>query len=266
VGAKLCVDERQAQIIQKIFNLYADEFSIKAVTKQLNRDHIESPRPRPGRQQSWAPSSVRHVLQNERYRGVVTYGRTKKIRNPQSGKRVYRRQPESGWVRVETPEQRIVSDELFARVQARSAFVLRAYGDAAKKAGLLRSRLADSPYIFSGILKCSVCGGSFSIVAGASGRRKYAVYGCAANAHRRTCGNSRRIGRDVLERELLAKLQASVLSPAAITYVLGRLELELSKRFTRIVGMVPRARIGLATPAFSGPRSTGELPRHRWVQ
>jgi hypothetical protein len=30
--------------------------------------------------------------------------------------------------------------------------------------------------------------------------------------------------------------------------------------------MVPRARIGLATPAFSGPRSTGELPRHRCVK
>jgi hypothetical protein len=26
--------------------------------------------------------------------------------------------------------------------------------------------------------------------------------------------------------------------------------------------VVPRARIGLATPAFSGPRSTNELPRH----
>src|ERR1700722_510662 len=30
----------------------------------------------------------------------------------------------------------------------------------------------------------------------------------------------------------------------------------------RIRWMVPRARIGLATPAFSGPRSTNELPRH----
>jgi hypothetical protein len=28
--------------------------------------------------------------------------------------------------------------------------------------------------------------------------------------------------------------------------------------------MVPRARIELATPAFSGPRSTSELPRHRY--
>ena len=27
--------------------------------------------------------------------------------------------------------------------------------------------------------------------------------------------------------------------------------------------MVPGGRVGLPTPAFSGPRSTGELPRHR---
>ena len=29
-----------------------------------------------------------------------------------------------------------------------------------------------------------------------------------------------------------------------------------------IENMVPRGRIELPTPAFSGPRSTGELPRH----
>jgi hypothetical protein len=28
-------------------------------------------------------------------------------------------------------------------------------------------------------------------------------------------------------------------------------------------GMVPGGRVELPTPAFSGPRSTGELPRHR---
>ena len=31
----------------------------------------------------------------------------------------------------------------------------------------------------------------------------------------------------------------------------------------RAMGMVPRGRVELPTPAFSGPRSTGELPRHR---
>ncbi len=47
--------------------------------------------------------------------------------------------------------------------------------------------------------------------------------------------------------------------------LLERLNIKgLSNCWAMIVsaGMVPRARIGLATPAFSGPRSTNELPRH----
>jgi hypothetical protein len=42
---------------------------------------------------------------------------------------------------------------------------------------------------------------------------------------------------------------------------LHRLTLQESSRGAS-TGSVPRARIGLATPAFSGPRSTNELPRH----
>ena len=34
-------------------------------------------------------------------------------------------------------------------------------------------------------------------------------------------------------------------------------------KFWRVIRMVPRGRVELPTPAFSGPRSTGELPRHR---
>jgi recombinase len=80
-----------------------------------------------------ASSSVRHILRNERYRGVVLYGKTKKIRNPKTGKRTYRRKPESEWIRVEDPAMRIVSDELWNSVRERSAFMLQSYGDAEKK-------------------------------------------------------------------------------------------------------------------------------------
>ena len=38
------------------------------------------------------------------------------------------------------------------------------------------------------------------------------------NAGRSTCSNSRRIGRDVVERELFEKLQCSVVVPASIEY------------------------------------------------
>ena len=234
-GARLQVDPEEAKVIRKLFRLYADGLSIKSVTKQLNREHVQSPRPRPGREQSWAPSSVRHILQNERYRGVVTYGRTKKIRNPHTGKRVYRHQPESAWIRVPTPDQRIVSDELFARVRARLAFVNEAYGDRrGRRPGLLRARVATSRYLFSGLLKCGTCGGAITITSGAGRRHRAADYGCPRREFRGTCSNSRRIPSDILETQLLAKLQHEVLSPAVINYVFKQLELKLSQHLRHI--------------------------------
>lgn len=134
-GARLQVDPEEAKVIRKLFRLYADGLSIKSVTKQLNREHVQSPRPRPGREHSWAPSSVKNILENRRYIGVVTYGRTKKIRNPQTGKRIYRRRPESEWIKVASPEQRIVSDELWNAVQERLRFVNEVYGDRAGSRG-----------------------------------------------------------------------------------------------------------------------------------
>jgi site-specific DNA recombinase len=236
-GAQLRVDPEQAKIVRKVFTLYADGLSIKATTKRLNAEHVESPRPRAGREHSWAPSSVKSILENQRYIGVVTYGRTKKVRNPQTGKRIYRHKPESEWIKVASPNQRIVSDTLWNLVQARLAFVNSTYGSHGTRGGiggLLRSRAASSRYIFSGLLKCGVCGGAVTIVSGKGTTHRSASYGCPAREFRGTCGNTRRIPSDVLETQLLAKLQTDVFSPAAIDYVFHKLEIELSKHFSGI--------------------------------
>ena len=177
-GARLEVDHEQAKIVQKIFELYASGLSIKATTKKLNAEHIQLPRPRAGRERSWAPSTVRDILANERYIGVVTYGRTKKVRNPQTGKKLYRHKPKSEWTQEPTPEQRIVSDELWNAVQVRLAFVNREYSESGARAGLLRSRTVSSKYIFSGLLKCGVCGGKVTIVSGKGRTHHAAFYGC----------------------------------------------------------------------------------------
>jgi site-specific DNA recombinase len=235
-GARLQVDPEEAKVIRKLFRLYADGLSIKSVTKQLNRDHVQSPRPRPGREHSWAPSSVKNILENRRYVGIVTYGRTKKIRNPQTGKRIYRRRPESEWIKVESPEQRIVSDELWNAVQQRLRFVNQVYGDRAGSRGGLLSRSASSRYIFSGLLKCGVCGGSISITSGAGTTHRSASYGCPGRDFRGTCSNDRHIPSDVLETQLLTKLQHDVLSPPAIDYVFEQLETKLSQHLARVEG------------------------------
>ena len=241
-GARLAVDPDEARTVEKIFRLYASGLSIKATAKRLNADGVRSPQPRDGRQQSWAPSSVRHILRNERYRGVVTWGRTRKIRNPANGRKINRAQPAAEWVRVEVPSQRIVDEKLWSAVHERREFVNRVYGDRGRKGGLLRSRAASSPYIFSGLLRCATCGGSFIIVSGAGKNHKSADYGCAAHVQRGTCANDRRVSRDLLERELIAKLQRDVLSDAAINYVLERLEGEIDKSFAALSGEMDATR------------------------
>jgi len=66
---------------------------------------------------------------------VVNWATTKKIRNPQNGKRIQRDRPKSGWVRVEMPEQRIVPEKLWLAVQRRSAAVNRIWGAQGRKGG-----------------------------------------------------------------------------------------------------------------------------------
>jgi site-specific DNA recombinase len=249
-GARLEIDERQAKIVRKIFSLYASGLSIKRVAKRMNGDKAESPTPRAGREQSWAPSSIRVILRNERYRGSLVWAKTKKIRNPQTGRRIQRKRPETEWVRVEVPEQRIVSESLWKAVQERLAFVERTYGAQGRKGGLMNSRLASSPYLFSGLLKCGACGANFVIVSGKGKNHATADYGCPARAFRGTCKNSRRISRDELERELLAKIQRDVLSDAAIDYLMEKVEAEIQKRFAALnsdMGEMQRRKAKLET-------------------
>ncbi len=103
-GARLAIDDAQAKTVCRIFTLYASGLSVKAIAKKLNADRITSPQPRAGREQSWSPSSVRVLLRNERYHGVVTWAKSRKIRNPSTGRRIKRARPQADWIRQEMPE------------------------------------------------------------------------------------------------------------------------------------------------------------------
>jgi site-specific DNA recombinase len=227
-GVRLQIDPNQAPTIRRIFERYAGGHSMKRIAIDLNRDGILSPQPRNGRSQSWAQSSVRHILLNERYRGIFLWGKTKKIRSPETGKRLYRRQPESGWRRREIPEQRIVSEELWKRTHDRLELVQSFYG---VRQGLRRGRAVASPYLFTGLLECSECGGSITIVSAHCKKRADSRYGCSKHAQRgnAVCKNNLLIRRQDLERQLLAGLEARVLHPDVVAYTLKRFEEELEK-------------------------------------
>ncbi len=242
VGVRLVVEEAEGVTVRRIFTLYSAGYSVKRIAKLLNAEGVTSPRPQTGRiSRSWCPSSIRKILTNDRYKGVVFWGKTRKVRSPETGRRIKRQREPTEWVMQEIPEQRIVSDELWDQVEQRREQVKRLYGNAGRKAGLLRAHAANSPYLLTGLLKCGVCGANMNIVSG-RGQRHHASYGCPLNAHRGVCSNSLRIRRDVIEKSILAKLQAEVLRPEVVEYTLDRFEKELLKAMENLGGELEQMR------------------------
>ncbi len=230
-GVRLEVEPAQAATIKRIFERYAAGHSMKRIAIDMNNEGILSPQPQKGTvSQSWCQSSIHHILHNERYRGVVIWGKTYKLRSHETGKRIYRRKLESEWRRTETPTQRIISDKLWEAVQGRMRLVHDLYGTGANN-GIRGGRAAGSPYLFTGLLKCSVCGGSVTIVSGQSRKREDSRYGCSMHAYRgpQVCGNNLLVPRRSLEEQLLAGLQAKVLHPDVTEYTLRGFEEALAK-------------------------------------
>jgi site-specific DNA recombinase len=240
-GVRLEVREDQAAIVRRIFGMYAGGNSLQKIAKLLNAEHVISPQPQKGRiSRSWCPSSIRTILRNERFHGRVVWGKTVKVRS-KAGKRIYKRTAADKWVVREIPEQRIVSEELWAAVQARIETVKQVYGEIGRKGGM-QGRSVSSPYLFSGLLKCSECGANVSIVSGRWRGRGDVVYGCPQNTFRgaSVCTNSVRVFRRALEERLLSGLQEQIMRPEAVEYILDNFEGQLLKALDNLGGELDR--------------------------
>jgi ssDNA-binding Zn-finger/Zn-ribbon topoisomerase 1 len=161
---------------------------------------------------SWAPSGIREMIRRELYAGKIVWNKSKKVKVPGTNKRVRRPRPETEWKITEVPELRIVTQELWDRVQERIQWTNKHYGQDIRK-GLL-NRSASSTYLLSGYLKCKECGGNFVIVRGRS--TKYASYGCAQHFSRGACSNSVRLPQAEIENKILNTLQQEVLRPGVV--------------------------------------------------
>ncbi len=205
----------EAAIVRRIFQEFAAGRSPLAIVKDLNGEGVPGPFGR-----TWSHSTVRGhpkrrngLLYNELYVGVLVWNRQRFIKNPTTGKRVARPNPEDKWIRTEVPELRIVDDELWARVKARQAAMAEQFEPVSR--GVLAARakrlneLRRPVHLLSGLLTCGACGGKYGIVA--SGR-----YGCLTKFHKGGCDNSRTIRQGALEQRVLAGLTESLVSPVAV--------------------------------------------------
>jgi DNA invertase Pin-like site-specific DNA recombinase len=209
VGVEQEIVPEQAAVVVRIMEMRGACSSFSQIAKTLNAERVAAPRRKyRGRiQEVWVPSSIKEITKNELYHGVRVWNRTEKLLHPIKGKKAKRVRPQSEWIRVEVPNLRIVSEELWEQTQETNRRMKdKIYG---RRLGGLNRSAQSRTYLFSGIMCCGLCGGKVSVIVG--GHPSKVRYGCTNHRHRLTCTNRATILRNRLEPQLIAAISRNLL-------------------------------------------------------
>jgi site-specific DNA recombinase len=186
------LEPEQADAVRRIFQMYADGKAPRTIAAILNTEGVSSPRGG-----LWNASTINGsrqrrngILNNELYIGTITYNRQRFVKDPETGKRVSRLNPEHEWVKTEVPSLRIIDDETWNQVQAIKARYSSRTGN----------KRQTTKRLLTGLVKCGCCGGCMTIV----NRNRYY---CSAKRERGTCDSAVGIKAQDLEDRVLTGLK-----------------------------------------------------------
>lgn len=247
----------EAAMVRRIYEEYAAGTGTLAIVRALNKEGEPGPS---GRQ--WnvsaligSPKRRNGLLNNELYRGTIVYNRQRFLKDPATGKRVSRANPESEWLRQDVPDLRIVDEELWHRVQR-----LRE-----SKGGSRPHEKRRPQRLLSGLIYCGCCGAKFNVATRDFMR-------CSARTNSGTCQESRLIRMTEVEKRVLTSLEQHLLTPemvaaaveayeheikqsrGAADAVRERLRGELASVEAKLERMLRLVEDGHADPAVAGPR------------
>lgn len=232
LGFRVEIEPVEAAYVRQVFEWYADGVSLNAVIAKLHE--AGAPAPRGGHSRGdWRIGAVRRVLVNQRYLGQLIWGRSRSERKPATRAKVQRRVSPDEWHVVQRPELRIVSDDLWRRVQRRRQHLSEQLANHRQPGRTLlrgRSGVTHGRGLFTGFLRCGECGGSVSVVSQHRYRgRQYRYYGCATYAKNgeAVCRNRVTARAEDAERALLAGVQAEIARPETLEYIVARLSAAL---------------------------------------
>ena len=220
------VNDSEAVVVRRIFDLCAGGTGYTRIAKQLNAEGVPCPRPQQGRPAGWAPSSVKTIIDRRLYLGDVVWNQTKK--RDKWGQKKTSDRPECDWLRRAMPELRVVSDDVWNAVHARLDGVRKRQRHVAGNVGYRRD--VESKYLLSGFARCAVCGVSFYPLSRSHGKRRAYFYGCSAH-HKRgsaVCGNNLVQRMEKIDDAVLRAIGGDVLRPAVIMAVVEGVIAELS--------------------------------------
>ena len=233
------INEDEARTVRRIFTDYTRGKSSRAIAMELNRDGVPGPQGR-----EWGPSTIHGnrergngILNNEMYVGRLVWNRLRYLKDPDTGKRVSRLNPESEWVIQEVPELRIVEQDLWDAVKARQVETTFSQPERGNEALNDRRR---PRHLFAGLIRCGCCGGGYSMIS-------KDLLGCSTARNKGTCDNRLNIRRDALEASVLSGLRTHLMEPDLFkefcdefTREVNRLRMELGADLVAMRNELPR--------------------------
>lgn len=159
------------------------------------------------------------MLFRELYRGVETWNRTKK-RNAIFGQKEVRDRATSEWLRIDVPDRRIVSDDLWSAAHARIGKARANYlaGTQGARWGRPVSGTA-AKYLLTGFGRCGVCGSGLTVRSRAhdSAPRSFR-YVCSAHHYRGSaiCPNGQELRLEAADATVIDLVRQDVLRPTVV--------------------------------------------------
>ena len=210
------INEAEANVVRRIFREFAAGVGPRTIARTLNEEGVPGPAGK-----LWSDTTIRgHVkrgtglVNNELYIGRLIWNRLRYIKDPSTGKRVSRLNPESEWIIKDVPELRIVDDELWHSVRVRQGEIAEKFANVTeavrkhhKKNRLNGTRRPKS--LLSGLVFCGCCGGPYSL----RGADRFA---CSNHISKGACSNSRTIPREELEARVLSGLRDRMMAPEIV--------------------------------------------------
>ena len=194
----LIINPAEAEIIKRIYREYLEGFSCKKIARGLERDGILTSRGNP----RWHDSTVRKILENEKYMGDALLQKTYTIDflNKKRGKN----NGNLPQYYIEDDHEAIIPKEIYMKVQEEMA----RRSSERDKNGIRRGFSANNP--FSQIVTCECCGAQYRRIHWYNHGKKTIVWRCRTRMEDKTACNSRTIHEELLQEAFVDALNEMI--------------------------------------------------------
>jgi site-specific DNA recombinase len=216
------IDDEQAEVVRRVFREYAAGRSPREIAAGLNAARVP-----PTKGRFWNASTINGfskrgsgMLRNELYRGTIVWNRTRKLRNPDTGKRVPRANQVVDRCVTEAPHLRIIDEDLWQAVQERLAGRSRNAATFARR----------PRHLLSGLLRCGACGSGMTVIdRDKTGKTRIR---CSAVRENGSCSNRRVLYLNGVEAAVIDGMRRQLEGPRLIEAFVRRYN-ETRRRLAR---------------------------------